>query len=129
MNKRKIVVTAIMAIWMLADVSAVNYRSIAHVGNVSVEAPVGNVPRLPYQLWVEYADGKGEYRQVRWQNSSEATEQAEANPAINPEGTSYKVRGFIIGDNTTPNGYPVWAEVKVVSSSKFQVPSYAIGFP
>ncbi len=124
MNKRKIVVTAIMAIWMLADVSAVNYRSIAHVGNVSVEAPVGNVPRLPYQLWVEYADGKGEYRQVRWQNSSEATEQAEANPAINPEGTSYKVRGFIIGDNTTPNGYPVWAEVKVVSSSKFQVPSH-----
>ena len=117
-------VTAIMAIWMLADVSAVNYRSIAHVGNVSVEAPVGNVPRLPYQLWVEYADGKGEYRQVRWQNSSEATEQAEANPAINPEGTSYKVRGFIIGDNTTPNGYPVWAEVKVVSSSKFQVPSH-----
>ena len=89
-----------------------------------MEAPVGNAPRLPYQLWVEYADGKGEYRQVKWQNSSEATEQAEANPAINPVGTRYKVRGFIIGDNTTPNGYPVWAEVKVVSSYKFQVPSH-----
>ena len=121
MNKKKIVVTAILSAWMLAEVSAVNYRSIARVGNVSVEAPVGNAPRLPYQLWVEYADGKGEYRQVRWQNSSEATEQAEANPAINPVGTSYKVRGFIIGDNTTSNGYPVWAEVKVVGTDQCEV--------
>ena len=86
-----------------------------------MEAPVGNAPQLPYQLWVEYADGKGEYRQVKWMNSSEATEQAEANPAINPVGTIYKVRGFIIGDNTTPNGYPVWAEVKVVGSDQCKV--------
>ena len=53
---------------------------------VCVETPVGNAPRLPYQVWVKYADGKGEYRQVRWTNASEATEQAEANPAINPVG-------------------------------------------
>ena len=124
MNKRQIVVTAIMSVLMLTNASAINYRSIVKVKELNLEAPVGNAPRLPYQLWVEYADGKGEYRQVKWQNSSEATEQAEANPAINPVGTRYKVRGFIIGDNTTPNGYPVWAEVKVVSSSKFQVPSH-----
>ena len=60
---------------------------------------------------------------MKWLNSSEATEQAEANPIINPVGTIYKVRGFIIGDNTTPNGYPVWAEVKVTESSNSQVPS------
>ena len=124
MNKRQIVVTAIMSVLMLTNASAINYRSIVKVKELNLEAPVGNAPRLPYQLWVEYADGKGEYRQVKWLNSSEATEQAEANPAINPVGTRYKVRGFIIGDNTTPNGYPVWAEVKVVSSSKFQVPSH-----
>ena len=116
MNKRQIVVTAIMSVLMLANASAINYRSIVNVKNISLNAPVGNAPRLPYQLWVEYADGKGEYRQVRWLNSSEATEQAEANPAINPVGTVYKVRGFIIGDNTTPNGFPVWAEVKVVEN-------------
>ena len=121
MNKRQIVVTAIMSVLMLANASAINYRSIVKVKELHVEAPVGNAPRLPYQLWVEYADGKGEYRQVKWLNSSEATEQAEANPAINPVGTIYKVRGFIIGDNTTPNGYPIWAEVKVVGSDQYGV--------
>ena len=132
-NMKKIVVTAVMAVLLFAEASAVNYRSIVSVENqltagqksgisVRVEAPVGNAPRLPYQLWVKYSDGKCEYRQVRWQNTSEATEQAEANPAINPVGTIYKVRGFIIGDNTTPNGYPVWAEVKVVEGAE-KVPS------
>lgn len=91
-------------------------RFIKSVETVSVVVPVGNAPRLPYQLWVNYSDGKGEYRQVKWLNSSEATETAEANPAINPVGTIYKVRGMIIGDNSTPNGYPVSAEVKVVES-------------
>ncbi len=126
-------VTAILSILILAaDASAVNYRSIVSVGtpqtdkqkpgvNIWIETPVGNAPQLPYQLWVTYSDGKGEFRQVKWQNSSEATEQAEANPTINPVGTIYKVRGFIIGDNSTPNGYPVWAEVKVVGSDKWKV--------
>ena len=102
--------------------SAADDRTIASVEQVSVETPVGNAPRLPYQLWVVYSDHKGEYRQVKWLNASEATEHAEANPAINPVGTTYKVRGMIIGDNTTPNGYPVSAEVKVVSTA-WQVPS------
>ena len=98
------------------------YRSIVTVETVTVESPVGNAPRLPYQVWVKYADGKGEYRQVRWLNASNATEMAEANPAINPVGTEYKVRGFIIGDNTTTNGYPVTAHVKVVEGA-YPVPS------
>ena len=98
------------------------YRSVARVEAVSVEVPVGNAPRLPYQLWVTYTDGKGEYRQVKWLNASEATEQAEANPAINPIGNKYKVRGMIIGDNSTPSGYPVTAEIKVVAAA-WEVPS------
>ena len=92
--------------------------SIQSVEGVSVTVSVGHAPSLPYQLWVTYADGKGEYRQVKWLNASEATEKAEANPAINPVGTTYKVRGVIIGDNSTPNGYPVSAEVTVVESGK-----------
>ena len=63
------------------------YRSIVTVETVTVESPVGNAPRLPSQVGVKYADGKGEYRQVRWLNASNATEMAEANPAINPVGT------------------------------------------
>ena len=121
-NWKKLVVTTILAVLSQADALAINYRSIVSVEEQKIEAPVGNAPRLPYQLWVKYSDGKGEYRQVKWMNASEATEQAEANPAINPVGTTYKVRGFIIGDNTTPNGYPVWAEVKVVEG-RYNVPS------
>ena len=121
-NRKKMVMVAILALLALTDALAVNYRSIISVEEQKVEVPVGNAPRLPYQLWVTYADGKGEYRQVKWMNSSEATEQAEANPSINPAGTMYKVRGFIIGDNTTPSGYPVWAEVKVVEDG-WKVPS------
>ena len=92
-----------------------------------MRTPVGHAPRLPYQLWVDYAGGGGEYRQVKWLNAWEAVEQAEANPAINPVGTVYRVRGFILGDNTTPNGYPVSAEVMVVAENQsdaiWKVPS------
>ena len=116
-NMRRLILTGVLAAGLTITASANDYRTITNVERVSVEAPVGNAPRLPYQLWVEYSDNKGEYRQVKWLNASEATENAEANPAINPVGTIYKVRGFIIGDNTTPNGYPVSAEVKVVSSA------------
>ena len=87
---------------------------IVNTEPVCIETPVGHAPRLPYQLWVTEANGHSEYRQVKWMNTSEATEQAEANPNINPVGTIYKVRGFILGDNTTPNGYPVSAEVRVM---------------
>ena len=87
---------------------------IVNTEPVCIETPVGHAPRLPYHLWVTDANGHSEYRQVKWMNTSEATEQAEANPNINPVGTIYKVRGFILGDNTTPNGYPVSAEVRVM---------------
>ena len=87
---------------------------IVNTEPVCIKTPVGHAPRLPYQLWVTDANGHSEYRQVKWMNTSEATEQAEANPNINPVGTIYKVRGFILGDNTTPNGYPVSAEVRVM---------------
>ena len=107
---------------MVSTATAKDIRSIKSVETVSVEVPVGNAPRLPYRLWVKYSDGKGEYRQVKWLNSSEATEKAEANPEINPIGTIYKVRGMILGDNSTPNGYPVSAEVKVVDGT-YAVPS------
>lgn len=118
---RAIFLIGVLTVGLLTG-AAKDYRSIASVEHVSVETPVGNAPRLPYQLWVKYTDNRGEYRQVRWLNSSEATETAEATPAINPVGKIYKVRGFILGDNTTPNGYPVSAEVKIVEGT-YAIPS------
>ena len=108
---------------LVVGTSAASTRYITKVEAVSVTTPVGNVPRLPYQLWVTYSDGGGEYRQVKWMNTSEAIEKAEADPTMNPVGTEYKVRGFVIGDNTTSNGYPVSAEVKVVDKGQWKVSS------
>ena len=59
---------------LFASATASDYRTIKQVEAVSVEVPVGNAPRLPYRLWVNYSDGKGEYRPVKWLNASEATE-------------------------------------------------------
>ena len=115
-DMKRLWVAGILSAMMVLGASAASSRYITKVATVSVTTPVGNVPQLPYQLWVIYSDDSGEYRQVRWMNASETTEQAEANPAINPVGTIYKVRGFILGDNTTSNGYPITAEVRVVDT-------------
>ena len=90
-------------------------RTIFEVEPVNVMCQVGTAPRLPYQVWVTYSDGKTEYRQTKWSNSALATEQSQADPTVNPVGHEYIVNGFIIGDNTTDNGFPITANVKVVA--------------
>lgn len=97
-------------------------RAITGVEPVRVECPVGTAPRLPFQVWVTYSDGKSEYRQTRWANSARSVEEDQADPATHPVGHEYTVNGFIIGDNTTTNGYPIMAQVKVVSGA-YQTPS------
>ena len=112
-----------VCLWLsLTATAATANRTITKAEAVSVEVPVGHAPRLPYRVWVQYSDGRGEYRQVKWQNSSLVREQAEADPTINPAGTEYKVKGFVTGDNTTANGYPVTALVKV-TAKEWEVPS------
>ena len=96
-------------------------KSIKSVEKVSVEAPVGTVPRLPYQLWVTYNDGTGSYRQVRWSNAALAVEKEQSDPALYPVGKKYTIEGHITGDNTTPKGYPVTAKVRVVAD-QYEVP-------
>lgn len=97
------------------------YRTIYKVEAISVDCPVGTVPRLPNLVWVTYSDGYSEYRQVRWANSPLADEQAEADAQKHPAGSQYEIGGFVIGDETTDNGYPVKAQVKVVTGG-YQTP-------
>ena len=92
-------------------------RAIVKVEAVNVETPVGTAPRLPWQLWVTYSDGSHEWRQTKWSNSLASTEQQEANPELYPVGKTYTVNGFIIGDNTTDNGYPITANVTVMEKA------------
>ena len=105
--------------------AATVYRAISKVAPVTVDCPQGTAPRLPYLVWVTYSDGYSEYRQVRWSNSPLADEQAQADVQQYGVGTQYEVGGFIIGDESTDNGYPIKAQVKVVAES-YQVPQQEV---
>ena len=101
--------------------AATVYRTISKVEAVTVDCPVGTAPRLPNLVWVTYSDGYSEYRQVRWANAPLADEQAEADVQKHPAGSQYEIGGFVIGDETTDNGYPVKAQIKVVAED-YQTP-------
>lgn len=101
--------------------AATVYRTISKVEAISVDCPVGTTPRLPNLVWVTYSDGYSEYRQVRWANAPLADEQAEADAHKHPAGSQYEIGGFVIGDETTDNGYPVKAQIKVVAEG-YQAP-------
>ena len=102
-------------------IAATVYRTISKVEAISVDCPVGTAPRLPNLVWVTYSDGYSEYRQVRWANAPLADEQAEADVQKHPAGSQYEIGGFVIGDETTDNGYPVKAQIKVVAGG-YQTP-------
>ena len=107
---------------MVMSATKAKQRTIVKVEPIRVETPVGTVPRLPWQVWVTYSDGTHEWRQAKWSNYLPATEQEEANPNLNPTGKTYTINGFIIGDNTTENGYPITAQVSV-STKDWNVPN------
>lgn len=98
-------------------------RNITQVEPVSVNCPVGTAPRLPYQLLVTYSDGTQAYRQVRWTNAALATEQEQSDATRYPAGKSYTVEGFVTGDESTPNGYPITAQV-TVSQEQYATPEH-----
>lgn len=97
-------------------------RTIASVETITVDAPVGTVPRLPYQVLVTYSDGTKAYRQARWSNAGRETEKEQADAQKNSVGKEYQIAGVILGDNSTPEGYPIVANVKVVDG-KYVTPS------
>lgn len=101
--------------------AAMVYRTISKVEAITVDCPEGTAPRLPNLVWVTYSDGYSEYRQVRWANAPLADEQAEADAQKHPAGSQYEIGGFVIGDETTDNGYPVKAQIKVVAEG-YQTP-------
>lgn len=105
-------------------------RNIKKVAPVTVSCPVGMVPRVPNRVWVTYGDGTSEYRQVRWMNAPLSTEQAEADSTRHPVGSSYELKGYVIGDETTDNGYPITAKI-TVSSAAYPTPvkEQALTFP
>ncbi|MCR5820183.1 MAG: glycoside hydrolase family 127 protein [Bacteroidaceae bacterium] len=106
----------------LCSMAMMAQPAITAIEAVNVQCPEGTAPRLPYRLWVKYSDGSAEYRQVRWSNSSLNEEKRLADAGQTPAGSSYEVRGFIIGDNSSTAGYPVMAHVTVKASAD-QVPS------
>ena len=104
----------LLSVSMLLLSSCGAKKTIRTVAEIRVEAPEGTAPVLPYQIWVTYADRSGEWRQVKWTNSLRETEEEEA--AL-PVGETYTVQGYVLGDNSTENGYPVEAQVTVVAGT------------
>ncbi|MCR4859871.1 MAG: glycoside hydrolase family 127 protein [Bacteroidales bacterium] len=102
---------------LLLSVPAADLRAktIRKVSPVRVETPEGSAPRLPWQVRVRYSDRTREWRQVRWTGVSR---EEEADQAARPAGSVYTVRGYVIGDSTTPEGYPLEARVRVVKASR-----------
>lgn len=95
---------------------------IKSVEAININTPEGTVPRLPYQVYVTYSDGSHEWRQTRWTNALSTIEIEQADKTRHPAGTTYTIEGFIIGDNTTANGYPITATINV-TAEPWTVPS------
>ena len=122
MNKAKFLLLQTLA-WCIVTATAQSAeRTIIHTAPLHIACPVGSVPRLPYQLLVTYSDSTQAYRQVRWGNAPLATEQEQADASRYPVGTSYTIEGYITGDNTTSEGYPVTARVSV-TDKPYSTPS------
>ncbi len=121
-------IVGLMLFALLTTQCADGIRKIKSVEVINVQSPEGTVPRLPYQVWVTYSDGTSEFRQTKWGNAALATEQEQANAELYPAGKEYKIEGVIIGDNTTPDGYPIEANIKVVSEP-YSVPVQTVAEP
>lgn len=122
MNKAKFLLLHILAWGTITATSQSTERTIIRTEHPHIVCPAGNVPRLPYQLLVTYSDSTQAYRQVRWSNAPLATEQEQADASRYPVGTSYTIEGYITGDNTTSEGYPVTARVSV-TDKPYSTPS------
>ena len=91
--------------------------TIRRVSPINVDVVVGNAPVLPWQVWVTYSNGRGEWRQTRWENTLRSEEEAEA---ARPVGDTYTIGGYLVGDNTTAEGYPIEAHIRVVGQDSAQ---------
>lgn len=111
---KKTILTTCGLLALPCALAAQTTRHIANVTPVSVECPVGTAPRLPYLVGVTYNDSTRALRQVKWTNSLLATEREMADESLYPVGRTYTVKGYVVGDETTPEGYPVEASVKVI---------------
>ncbi len=114
--RKALSIIALVAAAAVGTMHAQTARNITLVEDIDITTPVGTVPRLPYRAWVVYDDGTSGWRQVRWNASSPAVEQALADASRNPAGSSYDVQGYITGDNATTQGQPISAHVRVVAS-------------
>ncbi|MGM9675783.1 MAG: beta-L-arabinofuranosidase domain-containing protein [Bacteroidaceae bacterium] len=118
MNTTKLIICSLLITGGLSFTQAQTTtppRSIQSAEPIEVECHEGCAPSLPYVIRVNYTDGQRALRQVRWTNEALAEEQAEADPALHPAGSSYRIGGYVIGDETTADGFPVEALIHVTA--------------
>jgi len=119
------------------------------IGDHLIEVPVGSEPSLPYRVWVEYTDGHGEWRAMKWPwatphqtNPSSSTNIGP--PALTgvwtpsrvdtmwrgyPVGRDYTVTGWITGFGSNHLGHPITVNCKVIPVAEWEakyVPSSTV---
>ncbi len=110
---RHAITLALLSACLLPTTAKVKERAIKDVESVSVVCRTGDAPSLPTMVYVTYSDSHQEWRQVRWDNAQTSEQQRQATL---PSGTVYTVQGYILGDNLTPDGFPLTAEVSVLDT-------------
>lgn len=95
---------------MILGATVANAQEIDHVEDIQILCQQGCVPRLPEKVWTTYRDGKKEWRQVRWMNYLKVIEKEQTQKAA---GEKYQIQGFVVGDETTIDGFPIRAQVTV----------------
>ena len=128
MKARYHIISALLlcALCLCAAASPRRSGKIRRVEPVRVESPAGTIPVLPWQVQVTYADRSREWRQVRWTHTEREVEAADA---ARPAGSVYTVRGYVIGDDSTPEGFPLEAEVRVVAAARQMPPAAPVARP
>lgn len=121
MNKKFLSITG----WCLAALAAsANSREIKQTENIQIEVQQGQVPSLPFSVFVTYTDGTQAWRQTRWELCQRSDEELLTKKTV---GESYTLKGYILGSDASGLGYPIEARVRVVAGSR--VPALPIADP
>lgn len=112
-NRAQISAIAVTALMMTALPAAA--RHIVSVPEIAAECPAGEMPRLPYLVNVKYDDGTQEYRQTRWRVDNATVEKELTDTLLYPAGSEYVITGFVVGDRSSLDGYPLQASVSVTA--------------
>lgn len=114
MTNQKFLLIVIICLTTHVAIAKPKQRKIKHTEEIKIEVQQGQVPLLPFSVFVTYSDGSQEWRQTRWDPYQRADEEMLTKKAI---GERYTLKGYILGSNASNLGNPIEAKISVVAES------------